>query len=321
MDLSKAIAPRELSVVVQGPVLPEITRRSLRSIRTHLPGAQIILSTWEGSNVEGLDYDGLVLNQDPGPIETNCIKGHNLNRLLWSTRQGLKKVDRAYCLKFRTDFELTGPQLLGYPGRFSRYLPEYQLFRERVVISSVVTWRTSRFPSGQFHPSDMFGFGRSEDIRQWWNAPLYPFENRASWENEPVLIVEDPEGRRLNEISPEQYIWMSALSRKRKTVCKINPFARDLREDLLLLLNNFIVVDPERAGVRWLKPREVPFGFEAPLLGFPEYEFLYRKHIEHRRFQMPPLTVFWKLIQLQMVKYSPAGLKGLWRIYKRMRGA
>src|SRR6266851_1380389 len=67
---------RDLSVVVQGPVVggrrdPEerqLTRRCLASIRSCLPDAQIILSTWRGSDLAGLPFDVLVENDDPGPI-------------------------------------------------------------------------------------------------------------------------------------------------------------------------------------------------------------------------------------------------------------
>lgn len=306
-------------MVVQGPVMPEITRRCLESIRAHLPGAEVILSTWEGVDVTGLDYDHLVLNQDPGPIETKALKAANLNRLLWSTQQGLRKVERPYCLKFRTDFVLTGSRLLATFGAFPDYLPGYRIFQERVVISSVVTWRTSRTPLGQYHPSDMFGLGRTEDIRQWWSAPLYPFAQRAEWESEPVLLPDEPGALPLDELSPEQYIWLSALNRSRKIRVRENPSRQELETDLLWLLNNFTVVEAARVDVQWIKPRELPFGHEAALFGMAEYRYLYRRKIEGRRFQFPPLSIFSKRLQLLIQKYSPDFLKPLWHFIKPKR--
>jgi len=59
----------DISVIVQGPVVgapDHLTRRCLASVRQHLPGAELVLSTWQGSDTGGLEYDLLVPNQDPG---------------------------------------------------------------------------------------------------------------------------------------------------------------------------------------------------------------------------------------------------------------
>ena len=55
----------DISVVVQGAIDKKLTPICLKSIRKYLPGAEIILSTWEGSDVENLDFDTIVLNHDP----------------------------------------------------------------------------------------------------------------------------------------------------------------------------------------------------------------------------------------------------------------
>ena len=61
-----SIDTKDISIVVQGAVDPKNTPKCLTSIRKYLPGAEIILSTWEGTDCTGLDYDVLVLNKDPG---------------------------------------------------------------------------------------------------------------------------------------------------------------------------------------------------------------------------------------------------------------
>ena len=47
------INSKDISVVVQGAIDKENTPKCLESIRKYLPDAEIILSTWEGSEVEG----------------------------------------------------------------------------------------------------------------------------------------------------------------------------------------------------------------------------------------------------------------------------
>jgi hypothetical protein len=86
----KNIDSKDISVVVQGPIHTQdnLTKRVLESVRTHLPNAELILSTWKGSEVDGLDCDILLLNDDPGAI--NGL--NNVNRQIVSTRNGLQKV-------------------------------------------------------------------------------------------------------------------------------------------------------------------------------------------------------------------------------------
>ena len=100
------IDPKDISVVVQGPVVGKpdwppskrLTERCLASIRRHLPGAEIILSTWAGSPVDGLDFDRLVECQDPGGVLLHEHKGRkiffNCSRQIVSTREGLRAATR-----------------------------------------------------------------------------------------------------------------------------------------------------------------------------------------------------------------------------------
>jgi hypothetical protein len=56
----------ELSFVVQGPIYQDITDKVCESIREYFPECEIVLSTWEGSSIEGLKYDKVVFSKDPG---------------------------------------------------------------------------------------------------------------------------------------------------------------------------------------------------------------------------------------------------------------
>jgi len=62
------VSAENISFVVQGPVFNKIetadqsfsTKDVLTSIRNNFPAAEIILSTWEGTDIRGLDYDKVV---------------------------------------------------------------------------------------------------------------------------------------------------------------------------------------------------------------------------------------------------------------------
>ena len=69
------IKNEDISVVVQGAIHPEWTPLVLKSIRKSLPGARVILSTWEGTDISKLDYDVLVLNLfNHSWIKKGCYK-------------------------------------------------------------------------------------------------------------------------------------------------------------------------------------------------------------------------------------------------------
>ena len=117
------IQSSDISVVVQGAVDRELAPKCLTSIRKYLPKAEIILSTWEGTDVSGLDYDMVLFNKDPGAVDLLWFDGrkNNGNRQLYSTQEGIKKTSRKYILKIRTDLFLENANFLEYWDKFSKF--------------------------------------------------------------------------------------------------------------------------------------------------------------------------------------------------------
>lgn len=186
----------DISVVVQGPVQtfsdrpqePNITHKCLDSIRQHLPGAHIILSTWPDQDLTGLDYDTLVISNDPGSNSRNyTLKGeaqqYNNNRQIVSSREGLKRVTTKYAMKLRSDNFLTGNGVVQLQQQYTKRSAKYVFFNERVVVSDVFTRKYAKGYPVAFHVSDFFYFGRTEDVLALWNFPLFtdflPSKNEA----------------------------------------------------------------------------------------------------------------------------------------------
>ncbi|MBY6188360.1 WavE lipopolysaccharide synthesis family protein [Marinobacter hydrocarbonoclasticus] len=170
-----------ISVVVQGPVqayqgrgMEEgITRRCLDSVRTHLPGATLILSTWPDQDLSGLDYDLLVESDDPGPnADAYCPR--NYHRQLVSSREGLKRVTTDYAVKLRSDNYLVGNQFVERQQDYPLRHPNFTQFAERVVINANLFRRYSKGHRILYHPSDFFYYGRTEDLLKIWDQPLFP---------------------------------------------------------------------------------------------------------------------------------------------------
>ena len=250
------INTEDISVVVQGSIDKVNTPICLKSIRKYLPGAEIILSTWEDSNVEGLDYDILVLNKDPGACL--CDKAqkiyNNVNRQILSTKNGLKKATKKYAIKIRSDMKITGTNFLTYFKKFEKRCDECKILKERVIINNLYCANPYE-TSFLFHISDWIFFGLTDDILNIWDIPLETEDVALYFKihNRPVLDIIKTW---LFQYIPEQYIWISFLKKNKidfdfKYYTDINN--KNLRLSELSFANNIVILNYEQFGIKFLK--------------------------------------------------------------------
>ena len=213
---------KDITVVVQGPVqaLPDrdqdtgITEVCLNSVRTFLPGARTILSTWKDQDLEGLDFDELVINEDPGANITSYRENgepgkENYNRQIASTRGGLDRVRTRYVVKLRSDNYLTGNGFKTLQQHFPERGRNYRFSRERVVTNSTYTRRYARGIRVAFHSCDFFYFGLTDDVFDMWDLPL--FEDLAF---DPAKQgKKQHRGAPLHAPAAEQDIWLRYLNK------------------------------------------------------------------------------------------------------------
>ena len=171
----------QISVVVQGPVQnykgrihheEGITQRCLDSIRTHLPGAKVILSTWPDQDLTGLDYDQLIISQDPGKNKDGFCHV-NYQRQIMSTQAGLNAVTTPYAVKLRSDNFLEGNQFVAIQQQFAKTELNQQIFSEKVVVNSNLFRRSSHGHRVIMSPSDFFYYGRTTDLNLIWQQPKF----------------------------------------------------------------------------------------------------------------------------------------------------
>ncbi|MFV0447193.1 MAG: WavE lipopolysaccharide synthesis family protein [Vibrio sp.] len=197
----------DITVVVQGPVQtfsdrpqePNITHKCLASIRQHLPGAHIILSTWPGQNLTGLDYDTLVISEDPGSNSRNYnIHGepqnYNNNRQIVSSCEGLKRVKTKYAVKLRSDNYLTGNGFVELQKKYNKRNSQHKYFNEYVVVCDVFTRKYAKGYPVAFHVSDFFYFGLTEDLLALWDLPWFedfkPSKEIPLYEGFPDFVID-----------------------------------------------------------------------------------------------------------------------------------
>ena len=217
---------REISVVIQGAVDQIYTPMAVESVRRYLPGAQIVISTWKGTSVTGLDFDRIVFNNDPGAPYFDKTPGvrhyDNRNRLLVSTQGGIAQISTKYTLKMRSDCILWGDGIVRNFGRYPKKSGELCLFQEKLVVGEQCNIMKLHFKDYSrpyvFHISDWFCFGLTEDIKTYYEGtPVETTGQVTAWKYKNLLRIppDDIMGRNFSpRYNSEQYFFLSALRKK-----------------------------------------------------------------------------------------------------------
>ena len=305
------ISNENISVVVQGAVHPVFTSKTLSSIRRYLAGAEVILSTWKDSCVDGLDYDKLIVSEDPGAIVMSPNEVNNVKRQICSTINGIKACQRQYVLKIRSDIELKSAGFINYFSKFPNYKKEMQIFKQKIVVSTFVT-RDSLDWECSYCLSDWVSFGLKEDMEKLWNIP-YPTQEEEQWFNihcrdlntirkYPTLIC---------RYNPEQHILISCIKKYLNVNFPRSMFSSstDANIDFLkCLANNFICLSPSQYGIHFQK--ETRKGADRwKILTFNRWVKYYNKYAEGN---IKRSWIDWQKLQL-----LPNCISSLTRLYKQ----
>jgi hypothetical protein len=300
--------PEEIAVVVQGPVAggpadayeARHTLRALESVRRHLPGAEIILSTWAGSDVSGLPFDRLVESDDPGTFrcDSDSRPGfqafYNANRQIVSSRNGLREAARPYAMKLRSDMVLSGTGFLRFFGRYPVRAAEWRVLEERVVTADWFSRSVRRRVAYPFHPSDWFHFGLRGDVLRLWDIPLAD-EEMVRWYDHHPRPEGDGDWWLTHRYTVEQHNWLAFLRGHgpvpfaHKT--DAGPEARRLSE--LTIANNLVVAEVEALNIEFLK-YPMQLAHWAALYTHGEWQRLYRDCCDPAFRPAPDARLAWK---------------------------
>jgi hypothetical protein len=181
----------DITVVFQGAFKAYTTKgnesfvRNVRSIRQVLPGAKIILSTWEGAEIpRGLGIKDIVFSTDPGglaPLKLIDNKTNNVNRQIVSTRAGMAAVQTPFTIKLRTDCYLE------HAGFLDFYMEQAKRDKghHRILVNCFFTLNPIVFERIPYHLSDWFQFGPTELLQSYWSAPLMSAQDARFYEFNP----------------------------------------------------------------------------------------------------------------------------------------
>lgn len=286
-----SIDTKDISFVVQGAVDKVYTKLCLESIRKNFPGSSIILSTWEGTQIDGLDFDELVLSRDCGAVICDFhTVPNNINRQFLSSSAGLKRVKTLYAAKVRSDLFFDSPSFLQYFNSFPCYDEKYTRVRSRIVALSLysrycyINYDTTKVNLAAFHISDWFLFGYTEDILKYFSAP--PITDLSEFSRYYLDKMELhqylPYPHLMLKLTPEQYLLSNFLGREDDDIIKLCTY--DINENRRYLFNNFIILNYDKSHISNLKWNDIsrnewllhPFEV-CTLIFFAEFQYYYRK--------------------------------------------
>ncbi len=249
--------PTQLTFVVQGAVARSggfSTRQVCAAIRRWFPESEIVLSTWCGQDVDGIDADQVVLSNDPGPLPSS----HNTNRQLLSSCEGVRRASNDLVMKVRSDVLFVSDSVLSFWERWTNHADGLRIVEHRVLVPSIFTRRPSLLAPLPFHPSDWCMLGTRDDLLALLDVPpVRPEESLIPIPRTAIARCQSWYGGLHAAIAPEQHIWTAAL-RAREPEFRFR-HSWDLTPETfarseLFIANNVVVLDTyDQFGVICLK--------------------------------------------------------------------
>ena len=238
----------DVSFVVQGPVErsgPGRTARVCEAIRAHFPGAEIVISTWAGTDTSRLDCDVVVRSEDPGVVGP-CTYNVNTNRQIVSSLAGVRASTRPLVAKIRSDMLFVSDTLLSHWGRWEERTEELRLFERRVLVPNIFARRPSHLSPYALHLSDWGYFGTRADLELLFDVPQMTLEQSLT--DGPLSPLARTyyvlESR--PSYTPEQWIWTQALRKVAPATALEHVFdltPQSLRQTELSFANNVAILD------------------------------------------------------------------------------
>lgn len=299
----------DITFVVQGPVHPSITQQSILAIREIFPGSQVILSTWEGEDVSGLNADKVVLNKDPGSTIFVYSKKNepikvNINRQITSSYQGLKAVTTKYAAKLRTDNILRNTNVINLFSQYSKRDKDFSFLNQRLVCSNCYAKEFERGLPIPYFYSDLFQFGQTEDLMKVWDVEH--FSNYVY--REALRGKKQHEHYPKDSVHVEQKIWSSFASQF--IPAKLNDehgSKLDRENSRNLLINNLVVVDADILGLELPERLKQYNGYPYEYYTFQRWQWQYE--IAYGENLGVPLTYKAKWIFAMSWKWIRKGLR------------
>lgn len=246
------------AIVIQGPLVSQddFTLESARLYRRLMPGAVVIISTWNTepeATLRRFEADGFgVVASTPPPVSG----ANNVNFQIVSTSAGIRaarEMNCEYVLKSRSDQRFYAPNLLPY---FLALLDDYPAPYAEQQTQRIIELSMNVCRYRPYSMCDMFQFGHINDLERMWGVELDPRSmsvgDYSRQRITPRKISED----RIAEIYVHR-AYLEALGQDA---------AVDLTRYYEVLASYFIIIDKESVDLFWNKYHAMEYALaENPL--------------------------------------------------------
>lgn len=290
---------KDITFVIQGPVIEQITEKSITNIKNLFPESTIILSTWKNENIIDINVDLIIENNDPGPTilsygKDNHPKTVNINRQICSTINGLNKVKTKYAVKLRSDNILHANDFIYYLEKFKCKNSKYSLFDKKIIYSNLFAKEITKGTRIPYFFSDFFHFGTTRDLKKLWDINLfddYQFNQKlvGKFQHKQYPM-------RCSHV--EQDLWLAFLTKqtgKQYNIYDEYGTAEDIRDSYNFMINNLIILDYKMIGLevpsRLEQPNKFPYEFYSHL----RWKWLYERYFNIRTSITVSFKIKWYL--------------------------
>lgn len=225
------------------------------ALRKQMPEAEIVLSTFKDQLVHlessglTLVVDKLCVSDDPGAmpptVRSPTAPPNNINRMIVSTQAGLNRATRPYALKLRSDAECFACRIVsGWERGLGSDDPT---FTRKLAFASHFTRHPHGINGYTFHPSDWLTFGRTEQVRKYWDAPLFTQQEATWFDRQPLPDGLTATTRRFrSQFTQEQWL---CVNYARRIGYATPAMAHDRRNEVILAYERFLANECVVLGV------------------------------------------------------------------------
>ncbi|WP_076589025.1 WavE lipopolysaccharide synthesis family protein [Vibrio ostreicida] len=269
----------DITFVIQGPIMPSVTQRSIDTIRNTFPKSHVIVSTWEGADTSQLTADETILSQDPGSTVFVYSKKDqaipvNINRQIVSTLAGLLKVKTKYAVKLRADNVLHKTTVIDLFEQYQDRETQYAFLNHRLICSNYFAKEYERGLKVPYFYSDFFQFGETEDLITVWRQPHYEdysFNTALAGKKQHADYPND-------SVNVEQKIWSHFANQflpARLTDEHASKYDRENSHKVMI--NNLVIVDGDVLGLEVPKRLRQHNGYPFHFYTYHRWQWLYEK--------------------------------------------
>lgn len=230
----------QLTILLQGKIEIEHRIPILKMVEA-FPDASFILSCWVQDEIPEelltINKITVVRNYDLPPPTKVGSKLNNINRQLFSTREGLKHVKTEFVCKLRTDTFFKNSKVINIYNKLISSSSPPKTFTQRVLGLTLTSINPCSGPEKLlFHPCDWLFFGLTNDVASLFDIPLLP--------DEDFFVVDH--STYPARIRAEQYYYVEHLKKSEiSTIRNCGEYSAELyRLSDGLLLTDFILVNP-----------------------------------------------------------------------------